>query len=101
MPPQFIRVPARMKKGIASREKLSRPVAIFWPTTARMVSIGSIIMPEARVARPMEKEMGTPANTNTKKEPNMTRAMVQSIRCSPLRGQDRGWAPDCRTGSPA
>ena len=32
MPPRFMICPARMKNGIASRVKLSSPVAIRWAT---------------------------------------------------------------------
>ncbi|EZE52979.1 hypothetical protein BX20_00005 [Escherichia coli O111:NM str. 2009C-4052] len=66
----FISVPAKMKKGIANRAKLSSPLASRCETVIAAISQGNIKSIEATVAIPIENEMGTPIKTNTKKQPN-------------------------------
>jgi hypothetical protein len=60
IPPLFIIPPARTKKGMASRAKLSSPVAMRWAKVVRagMVSmdISMVRIPEI----PILKAMGTP-----------------------------------------
>jgi hypothetical protein len=73
MPPRFINWPARMKNGIASSAKLSRPVAMRWAT---VVNAGSEAMPSSMVIRvpmPMAKATGTPSSSSVAKTATSTR----------------------------
>ena len=79
MPPVFIRPPARMKKGMASRAKESLPAMTFWaavnadplksPSKTRMASMEG---------RPIETATGTPMampNTMPPMRTRLARAM--------------------------
>lgn len=66
IPPLFISVPAKMKKGIANRAKLSSPLANRCETVIAAISQGNINSIEATVAIAIENEMGTPIKTSTK-----------------------------------
>ncbi len=60
IPPLFMSCPDRMKKGMASRTKLSSPVAMRCATVVRAGPPWILISMVATVAMPMLKEMGTP-----------------------------------------
>ncbi|MNP50390.1 hypothetical protein D3C76_1446520 [compost metagenome] len=83
IPPLFISVPAKIKKGIASSEKLSKPFARRWETVMTAISHGNISSMEATVAIPIEKEIGIPMKTSTKKLPKSISATAFSIISSP------------------
>ena len=81
MPPLFMMLPPREKKGRASRAKESRPEKQRREATTARVSAG---MPLARAvmmeAMPMPAEMGTPASSMTKKDPNRTKTVSSITR---------------------
>jgi hypothetical protein len=73
IPPLFISCPERMKKGMAKRAKLSRPVAMRWAT---VVNAGTALILKSMVvivAIPMLKEIGTPMQRRKKKLSARTR----------------------------
>src|SRR5687768_12002474 len=81
MPPRFISWPARMKNGIASRAKLSSPVAIRWAMTVVAAGGSSDINNAATAAVPIVKEMGTPAsNRRTNTTPRMKASFISIQR---------------------
>jgi hypothetical protein len=71
--------PAKIKKGMARRVKLSNPDAIFCETTAIEESNGNKIKIDASEDIPIEKDMGTPNTNKRKKLPNRTKATNHSI----------------------
>ena len=68
-----------MKKGMARRAKLSRPVAIRWAT---VVNAGTALILNnivVIVAKPMLKEIGTPMQRSMKKLSARTQMCMGSI----------------------
>jgi hypothetical protein len=82
IPPTAMRFPARIKRGIATKAKLSTPVNILWTMTSRGSPIPSS---PKRVVAPREKEIGTPRR-KTPKSP-----AIQNMAASPPCG--RGTIP--------
>ena len=72
-PPLFMMLPARMKRGMASRLKLSTPLFIFCMMMKMTWSQGRFIRVVAREETTIPTEMGTPRKSRTKKIPNRTR----------------------------
>ena len=67
MPPLFMMLPARMKKGMASSAKLSMPVAIRWAKVVKAAR-GEMLTSMVRIPEiPMLKAMGTPSDNNMMK----------------------------------
>ena len=79
IPPRFIILPARIKNGIASKEKLSRPDAIFCEITAIAESSGTDIVIVSKEATPIAKEIGTPIAKRVKKLAQSTIIVDHSI----------------------
>jgi hypothetical protein len=81
-----------MKKGIARRAKLSRPVAIRWATVVKAGMALILNNMVAIVAKPMQKEIGTPIERRTKKQSARTQMCKGSILKShipvSLKGKD-------------
>ena len=72
MPPWFMMLPARMKKGMASSVKLSSPEAICWATIKTDCSTPMNSRKVSVAAEPMAKAMGTPMAMKMTKEPKRT-----------------------------
>ena len=83
MPPLFMMLPPREKKGRASREKLSRPEKHFCAAVKAKPCRSE--RPEAMMATteamPMPAEMGTPAKSITKKTANRIIVALITITC--------------------
>jgi hypothetical protein len=75
MPPRFMNSPDRMKNGIATSAKLSRPVAMRCEIVVNAGSGLTTIISVPAVERPIAKAIGTPARSRTKNE-RTKRAMV-------------------------
>jgi len=76
IPPLFIMLPARIKKGIARRAKLSRPVAIRCEKVVKAarlsIEISIVNIPDI----PMLKAIGTPITSRIKKLDTRTKIPV-------------------------
>jgi hypothetical protein len=68
-----------MKKGMARRAKLSRPVAIRWATVVKAGTVLILKSIVVIVAIPMLKEIGTPMQRRKKKHSARTRICMGSI----------------------
>lgn len=60
MPPLFIRLPARMKKGMAIREKELAPANNRWALVTKETCAGSMQSMATALDRPTEMLMETP-----------------------------------------
>jgi len=67
MPPRFINCPAKIKNGIASKAKLSKPVAIVCATVVNAGITGMLTSIVKQVAMPMPQATGTPSPSNITK----------------------------------
>lgn len=82
MPPLVMRLPARIKNGIAMMDVDSRPPKIRWammPTVTVKSGLNTMVL---QTAAPRAKAMGTPIRINRAMDPNRSRAVV--MRRSPL-----------------
>ena len=77
-PPRFIKLPATMKNGRASRPKLSNPLANFCETKMVTCSTGKSIKTVSSAAIPIAKAIGTPIISKTPNTPNNTTAGKKS-----------------------
>ena len=89
MPPLFMMLPPRVKKGRASREKESRPEKQRWAAIRAKMSAGILNRAVMTDAMPMPAEMGTPASSMTKKEPKRLRVACTTISFCLLSSQRR------------
>ena len=79
MPPLFMMLPPREKKGSASREKESMPEKQRCAAVRAKIA-GSMLNSAVKMdAMPMPAEMGTPASSMTKKEPNSSNVACATI----------------------
>ena len=69
MPPWFIRLPARIKKGIAVRLNLLMPTKIRCAPVTTDTSSETVCKIATRDAIPMEYEIGTPTISSTASTP--------------------------------
>jgi len=79
IPPLFINCPERMKKGMASKAKLSNPVAIRWAMVVRAGLVSMLINMVVIVDIPIQNEMGTPRKRRNAKLPIRMRMWNSSI----------------------
>src|SRR5699024_10166945 len=73
IPPAFIRLPARMKAGIASMTKESNPANIVWGMT---VTGTPAIKRYAKAEKPKLKAIGTPAAIQNRKIPTTSKDII-------------------------
>ncbi|MOA24824.1 hypothetical protein D3C78_1455200 [compost metagenome] len=79
MPPLFIRLPARMKKGMASRAKESRPTKTRWAEVRMAPSNGRISAMARKEESPILILIGVPINSRKKAPMNITSATTIAI----------------------
>ena len=79
MPPLFIRLPARMKKGMANRAKESRPTKTRWAEVRMAPSNGRIIAIARKEESPILMLMGVPMNSRINAPMNITSATTTGI----------------------
>lgn len=75
MPPLFMMLPARMKKGMAISEKELAPAKSRWALVAKETSAGSIHSVATALDRPTETLMETPMASMMTRSTTMTRAV--------------------------
>ena len=81
-------LPPKEKNGRASREKESQPEKHLWAAVrAKILPSMPLMMAVMMDAMPMPAEIGTPANSITKKEPNNIKVACTTMLTFLLSGQ--------------